>query len=348
MVVPQKKDCDVYDITIVGAGPTGLFATFYAGMRKMKTCIIDSLPQVGGQLNALYPEKYIYDMPGFPAIQSKKLVEELWEQAQLAKPTLHLNQNVVDIESYPNKENREYFILHTKTQKQVASKTVLLALGMGAFHPRPLKVSGMEPFMGKNVRYAPKPLHEYAGKNVLIVGGGDSALDWTLALGKKENKKPCSALTLIHRGGRFSAHEATVEAVHNTPANIWMNHELKSLASDNTKLKAHLKQNLTGETKDIIVDEVLICVGYIARLSLAKDMEITMNKNSIQVDDRMETNIPGIFSAGDVVNHPSKLKLIATGVGEAAIAVNLAKTLVDPKARAFPGHSTDVLKKEKS
>lgn len=340
-----------YDITVIGAGPVGLFGVFYAGMRKMAINLVDSLPQVGGQLNALYPEKNIYDMPGFPAVRAKKLVEDLLEQAKSAEADITLNTKITSIKAIPNQENLEYWELATDGGEPIQTKTVMLALGMGAFRPRTLEVDGLAERVGQNVHYVLKPLDYYRGKDVLVIGGGDSAADWTLAMAETDaaGNSLAKSTTQIHRGSKFTAHEATVDMIAATQASVLKNHELRNIEefeeNGKKRLRCKIEHNIEKSFKVLDVDEIIICLGYVAKLDFVKDAGIEMNKNSIVVNERMETNLPGVFAAGDVCHHEAKLKLIATGVGEAAIAANYAKCFVDPKAKAFPGHSTSVMAK---
>lgn len=330
----------LYDITVVGAGPVGLFGVFYAGMRQMSINLIDSLDAVGGQLSALYPEKYIYDMPGFPKVMAKDLVKALWEQAAFAKPDLNLGKKIAKIE----KKEDGTFEIFTEGGDTFLSKTVMLALGMGAFKPRKLEVPGLAEREGKNVQYGVQTLAPYRGKDVLVIGGGDSAADWTMALGE-DGATMASSVTMIHRTDKFSAHEATLDIIRSQKRSKVISHtELECLedavVDGRQRLKVTLVQNLTKEKTTLLIDEILICVGYLAKLDFVKESGLKMAGNSIEVDQHMETNIKGIFAVGDVATHGGKLKLIATGVGEAAIAANFAKVAVDPGAKAFPGHST--------
>lgn len=340
-----------YDITVIGAGPVGLFGVFYAGMRKMSINLVDSLPQVGGQLNALYPEKYIYDMPGFPAVRAKKLVEDLLEQAKSANADITLNCKIAALKPVPSLENLDYWNLITESGEAIPTKTVMLALGMGAFLPRILEVPGLSERVGENVHYVLKPLEHYRNKDVLVIGGGDSAADWTLAMcGRGADGSVLAKSTVqIHRGSKFTAHEATVDLIAETNADVRKNHELRAIEEfeidGKKRLRCTLEQNLDKSTTQVEVDEIVICLGYVAKLDFVKEAGIAMNKNSIAVNERMETNLPGVYAAGDVCHHEAKLKLIATGVGEAAIAANYAKCYIDPTAKAFPGHSTSTMAK---
>ena len=345
----MTNENSVFDVTIVGAGPVGLFATFYSGMRQMKIHLMDSLPQVGGQLMALYPEKYIYDMPGFPRVLAKDLVDQMWEQAQLGKPKLSLNTKITKIEQVEKDGGKAFRITTVEEDGSPGehwSKTVILALGIGAFTPRKMETPGLAEREGKNVHYVLKPLDFYSNKEVLVIGGGDSAMDWTLAMAAPDDngKVRCKATTLIHRGAKFTAHEASVEQVHSTGAKVHMQHELVKLEdAPGGRLLATLVNNQTKEQNAITVDDVIICTGYVAKLDFVKESGLAMQGTSVIVDTTMQTNVPGIFAVGDVCTHPAKLKLIATGVGEAAIAANFAKVFIDPKAKAFPGHSTTKL-----
>jgi thioredoxin reductase (NADPH) len=333
------------DVTIVGAGPAGLFATFYAGMRQMSIHLIDSLPQVGGQLAALYPEKFIYDMPGFPKVLAKDLVNNMWEQAQLGKPKLSLNTKVKLIEKIESSTGPMHFKISCEGGEVFYTKSVILALGIGAFAPKKLDIPGLSEREGNTVHYKLKPLDYYNNREVLVIGGGDSALDWSLAMSDSDSGKPrCTRTVLIHRGNKFTAHEASVEQLKRTATEIRLNHELVEISdvihNMENRTQVVLENNLTKERHTMLVDDVIICTGFVAKIDFIKESGLNLQGNSIVVNERMETNIHGIFAVGDVTTHGAKLKLIATGVGEAAIAANWAKVIVDPSSKAFPGHST--------
>lgn len=343
----EKK---LYDITVVGAGPVGLFGVFYAGMRQMSINLIDSLESVGGQLTALYPEKFIYDMPGFPKVMAKDLVKQLWDQAEFAKPDVHLGHKISRIVPLEGEPRR--FELQCENGETFLTKTVMLALGMGAFRPRKLEVPGLEQREGKSVHYFVKTLDVFDGKEVLVIGGGDSAADWTMALSLPDahGKVRSPQVTMIHRTDKFAAHEATLDLIRTaSSAKIHTHTELESIEDmidgGKARLKVTLLQNLTKERTTIFVDDILICAGYLAKLDFVKESGLEMAGNAIKVNDRMETNVPGVYAVGDVCTHGAKLKLIATGVGEAAIAANFAKVSIDPSAKAFPGHSTSKFEK---
>jgi thioredoxin reductase (NADPH) len=337
-----------YDLTVVGAGPVGLFGVFYAGMRGLSVNLLDSLEMVGGQLNALYPEKYIYDMPGFPKVMAKDLVKQLWDQAEFAKPALHLGRKVSKIT--PEGDGAERHLrIDCESGEHFLSKTVMLALGMGAFRPRKLEVPGLAEREGRNVHYFVHKLDHFNGKDVLVIGGGDSAADWTLALSAPDSHGHVRArsVTMIHRTDKFAAHEATIHLLRDlSHAKVITHTELQSFTEAGGRLHCKLVQNLTKDVADRTFDEIIVCAGYLAKLDFVKESGLEMHGNAVKVNERMETNVPGVFAVGDVCTHGGKLKLIATGVGEAAVAANFAKVFIDPAAKAFPGHSTSLFHKK--
>jgi thioredoxin reductase len=229
----------LYDLTVVGAGPVGLFGVFYAGMRGLKVNVLDSLEMIGGQLNALYPEKYIYDMPGFPKVMAKDLVKQLWEQAEFAKPALHLGRKVAKI--LPVSEgSARYLDIQCENGDSFHSRTVMLALGMGAFKPRKLEVPGLLEREEKTVHYFVRNLDRFNGKDILIIGGGDSAADWTLALAEPDShgKVRATSVTMIHRTDKFAAHEATIHLLKAlSHAKVKTHTELQSIEDEGGLLK---------------------------------------------------------------------------------------------------------------
>ncbi|MGH7557083.1 MAG: NAD(P)/FAD-dependent oxidoreductase [Gemmatimonadota bacterium] len=323
---------EIHDIAILGGGPTGLFGAFYAGMRHMKTLIIDSLEELGGQLMTLYPEKYVYDVGGFPKILAKDLATGLVEQALQFHPTVVVGEAVHEL----HREDGDLWRLTTGNGSYL-TRTIMISAGIGAFEPRRLKVEGLERFEGRGVQYLVRDKMALAGKRIMIVGGGDSAFDWALNL-----EGVAESLTLIHRREGFRAHEGTIKQVQDGGfCRILTHFEVRSVVGNSNVEKVTIFDNRTDEEQICEVDNLLINVGFKADLGPIKQWGLEMKKNGIVVNERMETNLPGIYAAGDVTEHEGKLDLIATGFGEAAVAVNFAKTLIDPGARAFPGHSTE-------
>jgi thioredoxin reductase (NADPH) len=333
-VFDVATDSDIFDITILGGGPVGLYAAYYAGLRQMRTKIIDSLDQLGGQLATLYPEKYIYDVAGFPKVIARDLVKNLVDQAQQYEPQVCLSQTV---KTLTRDEAAQCFVL-SSDQEVHRSRTVLICAGAGAFQARKLPVAEAAQWEGRGVHYSVGSKQVFAGKRLLIIGGGDSALDWAMNL-----HGTASHITIIHRRNQFRAHEDSVSKTMAMGIPILTFWELKSLVvTDNHLSGAVLVNNQTHAEQTIQVDAILPQLGFISSLGAIKDWPIQIRGQSILVDQKMQTNLPGVFAAGDVAGFDGKLKLIATGFGEAATAVNFAKTLLDPKAKAFPGHSSEM------
>ena len=324
---------DLYDITIIGGGPVGLFGCFYAGMRGMKTKIVDSLPDLGGQLTALYPEKYVYDMPGFPKVLARDLADQMIAQGTRFEPAVVLGQWVQTLTRQPDGT----FCLCTDRETH-CSKTILICAGAGAFSPKRLDTPGIREFENAGVYYFVREKAGFAGQRLLIVGGGDSALDWAM------NLEPLAEqITLIHRRDVFRAHEESIDWLLNrssvTTKLFW---ELRRLEGNGRLERAVLFNNKTGEEETREIDACLINIGFNASIGPIKDWGLNLSANQIVVNSRMETSEPGVYAAGDICTYDGKLKLIATGVGEVCIAVNYAKTRVDPTAKAFPGHSSNM------
>jgi len=326
-------DEELYDVTIIGGGPVGLFGAFYAGIRQMKTKIIDSLPELGGQLTALYPEKYVYDMPGFHKILARDLAAEMVKQGLRFSPTVCLSEKVQTLR-YASEDVMDL----TTSRGRHRTKTVILAVGAGAFAPKKLAAEGVEAFEERGVHYFVSNKAQFAGKRILVVGGGDSALDWAM------NLEPIAeSITLIHRRAEFRAHEESIDWLLNrSSVDVRLWHELKGVHGGACLERAVLLNNQSKEETDLAVDTVLLNLGFSTDIGPIKEWGLDMNVRDIKVNNFMETNLPGVYAAGDIAAFPGKLKLIATGVGEICIAVNYAKMRIDPTSKAFPGHSSNM------
>jgi thioredoxin reductase (NADPH) len=326
---------DVYDITIIGGGPSGLFAAFYAGLRGARTKLIDSLPQLGGQLMALYPEKYIYDIPGFPKVLAREFVDRQVAQAMSFSPEVCLDEKVIDLRH--REENGHLRIeLETEPGNVHHSRTVIVAAGVGAFVPRTLDVPDLERMEGKGVYYFVKDLETFRGQRVLVIGGGDTALDWALSL-----LPIAKQVILAHRRDRFRAHEESVRELFASPSEVLLFHELKALHGNEHVEGATVFHNRSGAEMEIEVDAVVLGLGFLANLGPIRDWGLEIIKNSIAVNEMMRTNLPAVYAVGDITTYEGKIKLIATATAEAAIAANYAKNYLDPESRVFPGHSSD-------
>ena len=331
---PEPGGDDIYDITIIGAGPAGLFGAFYAGMRELRTKIIDALEEPGGQLAALYPEKYIYDAPGFPQIIAKDLVTNLVEQAARWNPTMCLGERVLGL------AHRDDGIIRLTTSKgEHLTRTVLIAAGVGAFEPTRIKAPGVAQFESSGVFYFVKSKAAFAGKRLLIVGGGDSAVDWALNL-----QDTADHITLIHRRSEVRAHESTVKQMLASPPDklqVFTPWEVRRVEGDGRIERVVIYHNGTQEEQELQVDAVLLNLGFKADIGPIKEWGLTLDRREIIVNERMETNLPGVYAVGDIAHEDVKMNLIATGFVQAALAVNIAKHYIDPAASIFPGHSSE-------
>ena len=327
---------DLVDITIIGGGPTGLFARFYAGMRGATAQIIDALPQLGGQLTALYPEKYIFDVAGFPKILAKDLVRALVEQSAQFGGKEFLHQEVRGLD-----ERDGHFVLQTSAG-EYPTRAILIAAGIGAFAPRRLPQPCAEPWYGRGIDDVVLDPEVYRGKRVVIIGGGDSAFDWAHQLTGK-----ALHVTVVHRSDRFRAHGATVAEVQRAASEgaveILTFHELHDIVSQDDRLTGVVvRETKTKATRAVPCEAVLPMLGYASDLGELAKWGLTLEKDEIVVNSMMETGRPGIYAAGDVTTYPGKLKLIAAGFGEAATAVNQAVHWIYPEKKVAPGHSSNM------
>lgn len=334
MHIPHPHADELFDCTIIGGGPTGLYGAFYAGMREMSVKIIDSLAELGGQVNALYPEKYIYDVAGFPKVKGKDLIAACAEQGLQFGPTVCLGERVEKLETQEDGS----FVLRTDKAAH-RTKTVMIAAGVGAFAPRKLPDQPeIDVLEGKSVFYFVKSFEPFRGKKLLIVGGGDSALDWSLNL-----EELADSITLIHRRDKWRAHEDSVNKLMKSSVDVRTFHEVKNVEHDGENVsKVTIFNNKTKEEFTLDIDIIILSLGFIANIGPLREWGIDIKDGGIQVDPgTMQTNIQGVYAAGDIARYHGKLNLIATGFGEAGTAANFAKNYIDPSSKAFPGHSSE-------
>jgi thioredoxin reductase (NADPH) len=317
------------DVAIVGAGPTGLFAAYYAGFRGLSVAVIDALPEPGGQVTAMYPEKMIFDVAGFPSIKGRDLVANLVAQVAPFNPTYILGVRAETL-TYLDDGRPCLTLLNGET---IHCGAVLITGGLGSFTSRPLPAA--DAFQGDGLVYFVPHLDDLAGHDVVIVGGGDSAFDWALAL-----QPLAKSVTLVHRRDKFRAHAHTVARVQALPVEIIVNAEVSQILGDE-RVNGCVVTPKGGEPRKMPADTIVAALGFTADLGPLTSWGLDISKRHITVDTTTATNLPRVFAAGDISDYPGKVRLIAVGFGEAATAVNNAAIVIDPSAHLFPGHSSD-------
>jgi len=337
---------EIKDITIIGAGPSGLFTAFQAGMYEATVRIIDSMPEPGGQLTALYPEKYIFDAPGFTKITAKELAGNLFAQANQFAPELRLNETVVEIIEIPKqvRDDREA-VLSSETIFEVVtdkgrylSKTVIIAAGLGAFKPRSLGRPGIDRFEGKGVYYAVREKDFFKGKDIVIAGGGDSAFDWAVNL-----LDVAKSIVIVHRTDTFRAHPNTIKQVSEYTSQgrikIFTPYEIKE-AAGNESLEKVILSDSSGNEVTLQADALLLMLGFTSDLGPIGKWGLEIDDSRVKVGQNLETNRRGIFAVGDIANYPGKLKLILTGFSDGAQAVRSTVPYIRPGDKLRHVHST--------
>jgi thioredoxin reductase (NADPH) len=315
------------DLLIVGAGPVGLFGAYYAGVRTMSTAVLDSLEEPGGQITAMYPEKAIFDVAGFPAIKGRDLVEQLLKQAAPFSPHYLLGHQAVGLE-----RGDGTFAVTTSAGLRIDCRAILITGGIGTFTPRPLPAGGE--YLGRGlVHFVPDP-SVYAGQNIVVVGGGDSALDWALML------EPIGkSVTIVHRRAEFRAHPHSVELLKKSTVSMLTDAQVSAVRGD--AVVSEVDIDVKGEIVTLPCDKLVAALGFTANLGPLMEWGVDIQKRQVMVDSMGCTSVPGIYGAGDIVDYPGKVKLIATGFGEVATAVNNAAAYLNPHVSAFPGHLSD-------
>lgn len=316
------------DILIIGAGPAGLYGSYYAGFRGMSVALMDSLEEPGGQITAMYPEKAIFDVGGFASVKGRDLINNLLTQAKPSKPIFLLNQTATTLQQNPDKS-----ITIASEKETVNAKAVIITGGIGRFTPRPLPAA--DGWGGKGlVHFVPK-MSDHAGKDVVIVGGGDSAFDWA-----NELHPIAKSVTLIHRRDKFRAHQATVDQVKALGIPLITEAEVTKVSGSNHIEKIEYTNSKTKEVKEINCQTLVAALGFTANIGPLAEWGLNIESRKIVVDSGMHTNIERVFAAGDISTYPGKVALISVGFGEAATAVNNATVDINPEAHLFPGHSS--------
>jgi ferredoxin/flavodoxin---NADP+ reductase len=318
------------DVLIVGAGPVGLYGAYYVGERGLSAAVVDSLSEVGGQVTAMYPEKQIYDVAGFPAVSGRDLVRGLAAQASQRNPRYLLGQEAQRLERLQDGRFRI-----TTTRTEVLAGSVIITGGIGTFTPRPLPAG--EDFLGRGLEYFVPSSQEYVGRDVVIVGGGDSAIDWALML------QPLAAsVTLVHRRDAFRAHAGSVDKVRASPVQMLVNAQVTALEGGAVLERAQVTVKGEDTPRVLPCDKVVAALGFTANLGPLREWGLDLRDNRhVPVDTAMRTAVPGVFAAGDITDYEGKVRLISVGFGEVATAVNNAAVFLDPSAHVFPGHTSN-------
>lgn len=333
MEVPKLNPDDLYDLTIIGGGPVGMFTAFYAGLRQAKVKIIEALPQLGGQPGMLYAEKNIYDIAGYPVITGEELIKNLKTQMDRFDTTLVYGEEAFEL----NKNAEGIFEIQT-TKNLHYSKAVIISAGNGAFRPRKLEIEHAEKYENNNLHYFVNNIESFRDKTVAICGGGDSAVDWALTLEPIAKK-----VYLIHRRPQFRAQEHSVQLLNESSIEILTPFVPISINGNNDILTSVTLQEARKEnTMELEIDDFLINYGFSSSIGGMKKWGFEVNGNAIVVNSKMETTIPGVYAIGDIGTYEGKVKLISTGFGEAPVAVNNAMVYINPDSRVQPMHSTSL------
>ena len=319
------------DLLVVGAGPCGLYAAYYAGFRGLSIAVVDALPEAGGQITALYPEKQIYDIAGFPAVRGKDLVENLVRQASPFTPRYLLGEQAVGYELVDDRA-----VITCSSGTTISAGAVVVTGGIGTFTPRPLP--GGADLEGGGLAYIVPTYLPYADLDVVVVGGGDSAVDWALGL-----EGVARSVTLVHRRDEFRAHAHSVKLLKDSSIRLVTPAQVASIAGDSRVTSVTVKDVKTKELTELPAQAVVAALGFSADITPLESWGLDVHERHIVVDTRMATNLPRVFAAGDITEYPGKARLISVGFGEAATAVCNAATVLDPEATVFPGHSTEQL-----
>ncbi|HEX4259429.1 MAG TPA: NAD(P)/FAD-dependent oxidoreductase [Streptosporangiaceae bacterium] len=318
------------DALIVGAGPVGLYAAYYAGFRGLSVAVLDSLPEIGGQVSAMYPEKLIYDVAGFPAVKGRELITRLADQAGRYDPQYVLGQEARGLHYEDGAP-----VVTTSANERIRASFVVVTGGIGTFTPRPLPA--LAGFEDRGLAYFVPDPGQYASKDVVIVGGGDSAFDWALTL-----SPVARSVTMVHRRAAFRAHEGLVRQVLDLPVSVITNAEVVAASHGQGWLDAiEIVDKRSRETSRLATQGVIAALGFTADISALQSWDLEVADRRLVVGTSMATNRDRIYAAGDITEYPGKVRLIAVGFGEAATAVNNAVVALDPTASLFPGHSSD-------
>ncbi len=323
------------DALIVGAGPCGIFQVFELGLLGVKCHVLDTLPVVGGQCAELYPDKPIYDIPGIPVCSAEELVAELMKQIEPFDATFHLGEEVMELAP----QDGGSFVVKTAKGTNFHTKTVFVAGGVGSFQPRKIRLDGLQAFEDSSVHYRVRNPAQFADQDIVILGGGDSALDWAVALAAS-----AKSMTLVHRRPEFRGAQATADkylALCAAGKARFVEGKISAFSDDGAKLTSVTIAANSGEDVELPVDALMAFFGLAPKLGPIADWGLDLNRKTVNVDtEKFETNIPGIFAIGDINYYPGKKKLILSGFHEAALAAFAAKALIEPGKKVHLQYTT--------
>lgn len=317
-----------FDVVIVGAGPIGLYAAYYAGFRGLRVALVDPLPQAGGQVSSLYPEKLIHDVAGFRGVRGQDLVDGLVDQMQQWDTAVILDEQAVHL------EGEGPFTLKLESGRALATRSVLLAAGLGSVSPKVLPAA--PDYAGSGLVHFVPSLDAFDGRHVVVVGGGDSAVDWALAAADR-----AASVTLVHRRRGFRAHQASLDALAAAPVRQILEAEVSQVHGDDAVSGVAVLVNGQQRPEELSCELLVAALGFKTALGPIADWGLDMDGRHVAVRHDMRTSKPGVYAAGDVSEYAGKVRLISVGFGEAAIAVNHLAHELNPEAGVFPGHSTN-------
>ncbi|OKP76017.1 thioredoxin reductase [Paenibacillus sp. P3E] len=320
----MSKELELFDVTIIGGGPAGMYTAFYSGMRDLKTKLIEAKDELGGRM-LIYPEKMIWDVGGVTPILCRKLIDQLAEQARTFDPTIVLGQQIIAQE----RQEDGTYILTSASGERHWTRTIILTIGYGILQMAKLEIEGADRYEVTNLHYTVQELEPFRGKRVLISGGGDSAVDWA-----NELEPVAASVTIVHRREQFGGHEKNIARMKASSVQVRVPHTVSQLHSSNGEKidQVTISHMESGEHEQLEVDAVIVNHGLKSDFGPLKDWGIDMGEWCANVSGRLETNLPGVFAAGDFVDYSSKVRLIAGTFTDAVLALNSAKLYLDPEA----------------
>jgi ferredoxin/flavodoxin---NADP+ reductase len=304
---------EAYDLVVIGAGPVGLYASFFGASQGLRVALVDALPDVGGQLTALYPQKFIFDVAGYPQVTATELVEVL--RRQVAKEHVTVMPGFKVISLLPDGESQYQVV--AEDGRSVRAKFVIIAAGSGMIVPRKLELAEAEKYVGRGLEYVVTDIENYRNQRVLIIGGGDTALDWANFL-----QDIAAQVTLIHRSEKFVGFEGSLRQLQQSACQIFTDAKLTAIFGDVQVERVEITNTRENWNRQLEISRILGCIGFTPKLGFIKEAGLEIAEGSIHADARMRTSLERVYAVGDIANHPGRIKLISTGFGNVQIAIN--------------------------